>query len=167
MGFTPVNRSRCRSVTGTPPGAGLRVAPPFRGRNFRTHRALVSASNTRCAPPPAPPLAAPAAPAGCRLGRSPLPRYQEINPFESEDSRLFRLPNIIEGWGHCGVNSAHRTPSDATRIIRKSITLRCFYDFPKRGNFLITRRSGVSDEASLRCSREQSSLANPSPATKK
>jgi hypothetical protein len=25
----------------------------------------------------------------------------------------------------------------------KSVTLRCFYDFPKRRNFLITRRSGV------------------------
>ncbi len=102
---------------------------------------------------------------GADSGAAPLSRYQEIEPFEPEDSRLFWLPNIIEGWGHCGINSAHRTPSGATRKIRKSITLRCFYDFPKRGNFLITRRSGVRPTCG-RLHRERSSLANPSPATK-
>ena len=62
---------------------------------------------------------------------------------ESEDPRLFRLLDSVIGGvtlGSLCTNGTHRDPMSKRR---KSITLRSFDCFQKRGNFLITRRSGV------------------------
>ena len=63
--------------------------------------------------------------------------------FEPEDSRLFRLLDSLKGGVTLGSLCTNGTHPDPMPRHPKSVTLRCFYDFRKRGNFLITRRSGV------------------------
>ncbi len=86
--------------------------------------------------------------------RRPITIRRQRPPRASPDYSLqpdhTRCPQPIEGGVTLGSLCTNGTHPDPMPKCRKSVTLRCFDSFRKRGNFLITRRSGVASDAARR-----------------